>query len=98
MTDESTQVTRRINKNKTGIVVGLLIGLWHLTWSLLVAFGVAQAVINWIFRLHFIQPPYTITAFNLVTAVTLIVVTSIIGFVMGWLFGAIWNWLHSSAE
>jgi len=45
---------------------------------------------------HVIQPPYTITAFNVVTAVTLIVVTSIIGFVMGWLFGAIWNWLHSS--
>jgi hypothetical protein len=94
MADESTQMTRRINKNKAGIVAGLLIGLWHLIWSLLVAFGVAQAVINWIFRLHFIQPPYTITAFNLVTAVTLIVVTSVIGFVMGWLFGAIWNWLH----
>ncbi|HEY5074790.1 MAG TPA: hypothetical protein VII34_08850 [Pyrinomonadaceae bacterium] len=38
--------------------------------------------------------PIAITAFNLVTAVTLIVVTSVIGFVMGWLFGAIWNWLH----
>jgi hypothetical protein len=96
MTDESTQVIRRINKNRAGIVVGSLTGLWHLTWSLLVAFGVAQTFINWVFRLHFIQPPYTITAFNVVTAVTLIVVTSVIGFVMGWLFGAIWNWLHSS--
>ena len=96
MTDESTQMTRRINKNKAGIVVGLVTGLWHLMWSLLVAFGAAQAVTNWIFRLHFIQPPYTITAFNVVTAVTLIVVTSMIGFVIGWVFGAIWNWLHSS--
>jgi hypothetical protein len=64
-------------------------------WSLLVALGLAQLVIDWIFRLHFIQPPYTITAFNLGTAVTLIVVTSVIGFVMGWLFAAIWNLLHS---
>jgi K+-sensing histidine kinase KdpD len=64
-------------------------------WSVLVAAGLAQLVIDWIFRLHFIQPPYTITAFNLGTAVTLIVVTSVIGFVMGWLFAAIWNWLHS---
>lgn len=93
MSDESK--TRRINKMKAGVVLGSLYGLWHLTWSLLVAFGIAQAVINWIFRLHFIQPPYTITAFNVVTAVTLIVVTSAIGFVMGWLFAAIWNWLHS---
>lgn len=96
MGNQSIQMTRRINKNKAGLVVGLLIGLWHLTWALLVVFGVAQGVINWIFRLHFIEPAYTVTAFNLVTAVTLIVVTSVIGFVMGWLFGAIWNWLHSS--
>jgi hypothetical protein len=95
MTNQSTQMTRRINRNKAGVVVGSLMGLWHLMWALLVAFGVAQSVIDWIFRLHFIRPPYTITAFNVVTAVTLIVVTSIIGFVMGWLFGAIWNWLHS---
>ena len=94
MTDESTHITRRINKNKAGLVVGSLMGLWHLMWVLLVAFGEAQAIINWIFRLHFIQPPYTITAFNLLTAVTLIVVTFIIGFVIGWLFGAIWNWMH----
>ena len=94
MTTETTQTTRRVNKNKAGIVVGSLIGFWHLTWSLLVAFGVAQAVINWIFRLHFVQPPYTITAFDFVTAVTLIVVTFVVGFVTGWLFGAIWNWLH----
>jgi hypothetical protein len=94
MSNQSTEMTRRINKNKAGIVVGLVTGLWHLTWSLLVAFGVAQAVINWIFRLHFIQPPYTITAFDVLTAAILIGVTSIIGFVIGWVFGALWNWLH----
>lgn len=64
-------------------------------WSLLVALGLAQLVVDWIFRLHFIQPPYTITGFNLGTAAILIVVTSVIGFVMGWLFAAIWNLLHS---
>jgi hypothetical protein len=88
-------VMANISKSRTGVVVGALIGLGHVMWSVLVAFGVAQWVINWIFRLHFIQPPYTITAFNFGTAVTLIVVTSVIGFVMGWLFAAIWNVLHS---
>ncbi len=84
-----------ISKSRAGVVLGSLVGLSHLMWSLLVAFGAAQWVINWIFRLHFIQPPYTITAFNFGTAVTLIVVTFVIGFVMGWLFAAIWNRLHS---
>jgi polyferredoxin len=94
MTNESTQMTRHISKSKAGIVVGSLTGLWHLIWSLLVALGLAQLVINWIFRLHFIQPPYTITAFNFGTAFILIAVTFVSGFVLGWLFGAIWNWLH----
>ena len=85
----------RVRKSTAGVVVGSLIGLWHLIWTVLVAVGLAQLVIDWIFRLHFIQPPYTITAFNLLTAVTLIVVTSVIGFVVGWLFAAIWNWLYS---
>ena len=85
----------RVRKSTAGVVVGSLIGLWHLIWTVLVAVGLAQVVINWIFRLHFIQPPYTVTAFNLGTAVTLIVVTSVIGFVVGWLFAAIWNWLYS---
>jgi K+-sensing histidine kinase KdpD len=84
-----------ISRSRAGVVLGSLTGLSHLIWSLLVAFGVAQWAINWIFRLHFIQPPYTVTAFNFGTAVTLIVVTSVIGFVIGWLFAAIWNRLHS---
>lgn len=96
MSSLSSQMTRRINKSKAGLVLGALICFWHLMWSLLVAFGAAQWVINWIFRLHFIQPPYTITAFNLGTAITLLVVTFTVGFVMGWLFAAIWNWLHSN--
>lgn len=87
-------MTRHINKNKAGLVVGLSVALWHLIWSLLVAFGVAQEIINWIFRLHFIQPPYTITAFSISTALMLILVTFLSGFVMGWVFGALWNWLH----
>ena len=30
-----------INPNKTGLTVGALFGAWHLTWSLLVALGLA---------------------------------------------------------
>lgn len=85
-----------ISKNKMGIVVGSLLGLWHLTWSLLVASGLAQSVIDWVFRLHFIKPLYTITPFRLPLAIALIVITSVLGYIIGWVLGAIWNWLHTN--
>jgi hypothetical protein len=85
-----------ISRNKLGIVAGSFLGLWHLTWSVLVASGVAQWLIIWVFRLHFIQPPYTVTPFRLSLAIALIVITSVLGYVSGWVLGAIWNWLHTT--
>jgi hypothetical protein len=85
-----------ISKNKLGVVVGSLLGLWHLVWSILVASGIAQWLIDWVFRLHFIKPLYTITPFRLSLAIALIVITSALGYVIGWVLGAIWNWLHTT--
>ena len=84
-----------LNKTKAGVAFGLILGLYHLTWSLIVAFGKAQVLIDWIFRLHFIEPPYTVAQFNLETAATLIAFTTLLGYVLGWLFAAIWNGLHA---
>lgn len=86
-----------LNKNKSGLVFGGLLGLWHLAWVILVLLDLAQHAINWIFRLHFITPPYTINEFNLGTAIMLIVVTSILGYIFGWLMAWLWNWLHKPA-
>lgn len=82
------------SKHKVGLALGLILGLWHLTWSLLVGVGLAQIIIDWIFRLHFIQPPYTIAPFRLGVAAALIAVTSAIGYISGWLLAAIWNLLQ----
>ncbi len=84
-----------ISKNKLGIVFGSLLGVWHLTWAILVATGLAQWLMDWVFRLHFIHPPYTVTAFKPIYAIGLIVVTSSLGYIMGWGGGALWNWVHN---
>ena len=86
-----------IGKNKLGLVVGGFTGLCHLVWSLLVAFGVAQALTDFVFRLHFIHPPWVIAPFRADLAVALIAITSIIGYVMGWVLAAIWNWLRPAS-
>jgi hypothetical protein len=83
-----------INPNKAGLVLGALLGGWHLTWSLLVAAGLAQAVIDFVFWMHFIKPIYVIEPFELARAAILVIVTASIGYVLGSAFGVLWNRIH----
>ena len=87
-----------INRHKLGLLFGSFLGLCHFVWAWLVLSGMAQTLTDWIFRLHFIQPPYTILPFNPGAAVGLILVTSVTGYLSGWVLGAIWNWLRADSS
>jgi hypothetical protein len=82
------------NPNKVGLVIGALMGAWHFLWSLLVLLGWAQPIINFIFWAHMIWPVYFVKPFDLVAAVTLIVITGAMGYIFGFLGAMIWNRLH----
>ena len=84
-----------INRHKLGLVCASFMGLSHLLWAWLVLTGMAQTVINWIFRLHFIEPAYQIMPFDLEVAMTLVLLTAAIGYVSGWMLAALWNWLRT---
>ena len=83
-----------ISPNKVGLVIGALIGGWHLVWSLLVLLGWAQQIIDFIFWAHMIQPVYVVKSFNLLAAITLIVITAVTGYIFGFVGTVIWNRLH----
>jgi hypothetical protein len=82
------------NSNKVGVVVGALVAGWHLLWSLLVLIGCAQPIIDFIFWAHMIKPVYVVKPFDPVAAVTLMMITGVIGYVFGFVGAIIWNRLY----
>lgn len=84
----------RVSPNKVGLVFAVLLGGWHTLWAALVALGWAQPVINFVFWMHFIKPIYVIGEFKAWIALVLIAVTATIGYIMGSILAALWNWIH----
>lgn len=81
----------RLAPVRAGLVVGAFLGLWHAGWSAFVAGGIAKALIDFILRLHFLHLSVDVMPFNLATAVTLVAITSAVGFVIGLVFALVWN-------
>lgn len=79
---------------KTALTVGFFFSGVHIIWSLLVLLGWAQALLNFIFWAHMIENPYTVTGFDFTRALTLIIVTFIVGAGVGKIFALIWNKVH----
>lgn len=89
---------RRINPPLAAFTVGLVIGLYHLAWVVLVATGAAKPVLDYILRLHFLEFSYTLAPFSADSAIMLVVVTYVIGALFGLVFALIWNWLTGAGS
>lgn len=83
-----------LNKNKTGLTLGVLVSAMHLFWLLLVLVNLGQWCLDFIFSLHQLNNPFTVTSFNLGTGILLLVITFIVGYIIGWIFAWVWNYLH----
>ena len=86
--------TIQSNLNKTGIVFAILLGGGHFMWSLLVLARSAQPLMDFIFWAHMIEPVYKVRPFAPIAALTLVVLTSAIGYAFGVVAAAVWNRLH----
>ena len=82
------------NKHKVGLVFGALLGGLHLCWSLLVLSGYAQAMYDFVLWAHMIHLPLTIGPFDLTAAVTLVIMTAVMGYVLGFIGAWVWNKFH----
>lgn len=85
---------KTLDAGKAALTFGLLLGGWHLVWSLLVLTGLAQPLYNFVLWMHMLSIPIAITSFTVYQAGTLIVVTFILGYLMGWVFAWLWNQMY----
>lgn len=85
---------KKLDEGMVALSLGAFLGLWHLGWALLVMLGLAQAILDWIYGIHFLNNPFTVGAFDLTRAAILVITTFVIGYLAGWLFAWLWNmWL-----
>lgn len=83
-----------INPNRAGLILGVFLGLFHLLWAVLVATGIAQPMMDLIFKLHFLNNPFTLTEFDALLALGLVVLTFVVGYILGLVLALLWNSLH----
>jgi len=80
-----------IKPSKLALTLGIFFAVVHAVWAIIVGLGYGEKFMNWILGLHFVGTPMLIGGFSIGRALVLIVVTFVIGYILGWLFAAIWN-------
>jgi hypothetical protein len=91
-------MSAHLNPFKVAAVLGTVMGGFHLCWSILVALGWAQSVIDFVFWAHFIKPIYVIEPFEFARAMILLFLTAGIGFILGLVFTWVWNAPHRTRK
>lgn len=83
-------------RHQLGLTLGIAMAFMHFIWALAVAVTPAgmQKFINWVYSLHFLSIPITVTAFVAAKALVLIVLTFVIGYIMGWILAFCHDWVE----
>jgi len=88
----------KVNNHKVGLAFGGTLGIWHAIWALMVFIGIAKPFLDWILSLHFLSFQYSIQPFNFLSALMLVIVTGVIGYIMGFICSWLWNLVHNASH
>jgi hypothetical protein len=83
-----------LNPHRTGLVLGLFSAGLHALWSVLVATGLAQPLVDFFFRMHFVEPVFRIQSFELLRALVLVTMMAAILYATGVVLAVLWNALQ----
>ena len=84
-------VMNHAHSHKVGLAVGGTVAILHVVWSFFVFAGLAPTFLKWIWGLHFVSTDVAVAAFSLPTALTLVVVTGVVGYIAGYVAGELWS-------
>ena len=67
----------KLDGNRLGLTLGILIAGMHVAWLILVAVGVstAKSVYDWILALRHLRISYVVTPFNIGAVIFLVIIT-----------------------
>lgn len=82
----------QLSKTRCGLMFGVLMAACHLGWLVLVITGIAKIVLDWVLEMHLLTLTYSILDFNYLSALILLIMTFVVGYVFGFVFAAILNW------
>lgn len=80
---------------RVGLVSGLFFAFWQLMWSVLVAVGLAQPLLDVLAWAQFFDVAPTLQPFHLQRAMFLITIWLMGGFFVGLVAGLSWNAFHA---
>lgn len=84
----------KIQPHKVGLVTAVLLGGFHLGWAILVFLGIAQTIYDYILWAHMIHISFTIGPFDPTAAASLIVMTTVLGYIFGYIGAVVWRRFH----
>ncbi len=88
----------QVRAHKVGLVFGGLVAIVHVVWALLVLLGLAKPFLDWVYGLHFLSFQYSVAPFSSGNALMLVVMAGIVGYLMGYVAGSLWNLVHGTAH
>jgi hypothetical protein len=83
-----------LNPSKTARALGAFFAVVHVIWSVIVALGLAQTLINFKLWAHMLTAPVVVNPFDLSAAITVIIAAAITGYIVGYIFATVWNKTH----
>ncbi len=83
-----------INKQKFALTFGVFAAVMHAIWALVVGLGLGQSFMDFVYQMHFMQNPYSVSAFSFTRAVGLVALAFFVAYVVSSIFATIWNRFH----